>query len=270
MRLKYFFLFFVCMFSFVGIALAQTKVVENSGFVPGNLWFSKTPSTVGETVKIYTMVWNGSSDDVSGTVSFFDNDTLIEKQSFILAGAGSSKILSVSWKVGEGYHKIYAQITESSGGARGTKASQVSLEYGKTSEAEQFIGAPTPKGSGATTTAANFVDQKIDYAKGYAENNLPKPVVDVTKATASTTESAREGIKSWSDAQISGLKKSMDLNSKKPVSGGGFDIKGPLSYVELFLLSILSFITGSIWICYGLFVVVTFFILRFIKRKFFF
>mgnify|MGYP001568653271 CR=1 FL=1 len=270
MNFQRLFLFFIFTLSFCGFALAQARIIENSGFVPGNIWFSKAPSSVGETVKIYTMVWNASKEDISGTVSFFDNDTLIEKQEFILAGEGSSKILSAPWKSKEGYHKIYAVITESFSSQRGSKVSEVSLEYSKTKEDEKFLKTPVPENSGATTTALNFVDQKIEYAKGYLESNLPKPAVDITKSTASETESIRGEVKGWSDERIASIKKKIDIKGKEAEKANGFDIKGPLSYVSLFLLSILSFITGNAWVFYGLLTVVIFFVLRFIKRKFFF
>ena len=113
---------FLVSFLFAGFVSAQTQTLDNSGFVPGNLWFSSIPSKPGDTVKIYTLVWNGSKSDITGTVSFFDNGNVIDKQNFVLAGDGGSKVLSASWTAGEGYHKIYAEITGSSGAPRGSKA----------------------------------------------------------------------------------------------------------------------------------------------------
>lgn len=277
MRFRFQFLILILFFVFTPFVQAQTKIIENSGFVPGNIWFSKTPTAVGEVVKIYTLVWNASAEDVSGTVTFFDNDTLIGKQSFILAGEGSTKILSEPWKVAAGYHKIYAQITDSVGGPRGTKAITVSLQYAKTEEQEQFVGAPKAADSGATTSAvSSYVGEKIDYAKGYIEANLPKPVISTTKAASNGLEALRSSASDRSKQAVTMLEKDLNVSSpstkktKSDNSETGFSIERPLKYVELFLLSVVAFVLGNTWLFYGIIVLVIFYILRFIKRKFFF
>ena len=274
-------------FMFAGLALAQTAVIENSGFVPSNLWFSKAPSIPNETVQIYTLVWNASSNDISGTVSFFDNDTPIGKQSFILAGEGSSKILSVPWLVGEGYHKIYAKITESSGGPREQSVGSVSLRYNKTQEAEQFVAAPSlpPAGTTANNQTAsaiannpvsNYVAEKAAFASGYAEANLPAPVVGSAKTITSVLESARAGAQSWTKTATAQLQKSLQATavdqkkSKNSTAQNGFVIDGPVKYAALSLLSVGSFALGNTLIFYGGLAIIIFFVLRFIRRKFFF
>lgn len=283
-------LLFIFYFATFGIALGQTKVLQNSGFVPGNLWFSKAPTAVGEKVQVYTLVWNGSTDDISGTVSFFDNDTVISKQDFILAGAGSTKILSTAWTAGEGYHKIYAQITGSQGGPRGSKAVSVSLQYAKTVEEERFVNAPVAPvtdASGVTgivsNLASNIVDQKVDYATGYLEANLPAPVVGVTKAVANSLESVRTGAQTWTVNEISKLKSGPASTTSKEkednaladktgteTSEPGFSVEGPFKYAALAFLSAGNYIFGNGWLFYGLGLIIVFFILRLIKRKFFY
>ena len=264
------FFYFLIAFSILSFtAQAQTKIIQDSGFIPGNIWFSKEPETAGETVRIYTLVWNASADDVSGTVSFFDNDTIIGKQGFILAGEGSSKILSVPWVVGDGYHKIYAQITQSTGGPRGSKASDVSLEFARTSESEQFVSAQIEP-SGVTSTATSFVEEKIGFVKDYAEVNLPRPVVENAKTAASSSENWRTSVEDWSKETIATLQKSIASSTAAERSDEGFNIKRPLQYVAIFALSVAAFIFSHPWLFYAIAVLVAFFVLRFIKRRFFF
>lgn len=290
MRLRYLLILFAITLSFCGIALAETKVIENSGFVPGNLWFSKVPTAVGEKVQVYTLVWNGSTDDISGTVSFFDNDAVISKQDFVLAGSGSTKILSTTWAAGEGYHKIYAQITDSQGGPRGSKAVSVSLRYAKTVEEEHFVSAPVaPKATSSGVTgmvsniASNIVDQKVDYATGYLEANLPTPVVGATKAVTSGLESVRTSAQAWTGNEISKLKSGLASTTSKEkkddaladktdaeTSDSGFSVEGPFKYAALAFLSAGNYIFGNGWLFYGLGLIIIFFIFSFIKRKFFY
>lgn len=255
---------------------AETITLENSGFVPGNIWLSKTPTSVGEEIKIYTMVWNGSTNDVSGTVTFFDNDQVIDKQNFILSGEGSSKILFQKWTAATGYHKLYAQITDSVGGPRGSKAITVSLQYSKTSEEEHFIDTPKVTEPGKTTLVNNIVGSKIDFAKGYVEANLPKPVTGTTKAISGNLETMRVNANEWSNQVLTKIKNDLnpsDIKLKYQTStnkNSGFSVERPIKYVELFLLSVMAFIFGQAWIFYGVLIILVFFVLRYFKRKFFF
>ncbi|MFA5841687.1 MAG: hypothetical protein WC835_01835 [Candidatus Paceibacterota bacterium] len=272
-------------FYFAGFVfvLAEVKIIENSGFVPGNLWFSRIPAAVGEKVQIYTLVWNGSENDIAGTVSFFDNDTIISKQDFVLAGAGSTKILSAAWTAGDGYHKIYAQITDSEGAPRGSKAVSVSLQYSKTVESENFVSTPAPPATTTSAVASNFVNQKVDYATSYLETNLPKPVVGAVAYIADNFESARTDAEVWTGDEIkklkSGLTGSASEDKKNSIlsdktaaetDGAGFNIDGPFKYAALAFLSAGNYIFGNAWLFYGLSLIAVFFVIRFIKRKFFF
>jgi len=259
-------IFSLLLFS-AGPIFAQTKILDNSGFAPGNLWFSKEPSVPGETVKIYTLVWNGSKDDISGTASFFDNDKLISKQNFILAADGSSKILSAPWTVLPGYHKIYAQITDSSGGPRGSKAITVSLQYTKTEEEEEFIGGSKETG-GSTTTAKSYTEEKLDFAREYAEANLPEPVVGTVKYVAQNIADTRGEVKGWSEKKAEELRRELSVS---PEEGGKWmGVERPFKYVMMFLVSLVALISGNAWLFYGTLAAIIFFVFRFVKNKFFF
>ncbi|MEK7614734.1 MAG: hypothetical protein AAB428_03655 [Patescibacteria group bacterium] len=288
MRFSFSLLFLVLFLGTANFAMAATPVIENSGFVPNNIWFSKTPSVVGEKVEIYTLVWNASKEDISGTVSFFDNDSVVGKEKFVLAGEGSSKVLSVPWTVGDGYHKIYAQITDSSGAPRGKSAVAVLLQYAKTSEKENFISVPASASVSASEngnlsqTATGYVDEKINFAKDYIEVNLPKPVTGTVKFVAGNIEDVRVGANSWTDQTIKKLQKDLKPGAISASSVGNtgkddestpsedFGVERPFKYVALAVLSAGNFILDNGWVFYGAILFFAFFVLRFIKRKFFF
>jgi len=286
MRFSFSLLFWVLFLGMANFAMAATPVIENSGFVPNNIWFSKTPSSVGEKVEIYTLVWNASQNDISGTVSFFDNDSVVGKEKFILAGEGSSKVLSVPWTASDGYHKIYAEITDSSGAPRGKSAVVVLLQYAKTSEKENFISAPasTPisENSNLRETTAGYVDQKVNFVKDYLEVNLPKPVTGTAKFVAGNVEDVRVGANSWMDQTIKKLQKDLKPGATSTSSVGNtgkddestpskdFGVERPFKYAALAFLSAGNFILDNGWVFYGAILFFLFFVLRFIKRKFFF
>ncbi|MFH1773173.1 MAG: hypothetical protein ABH818_02365 [Patescibacteria group bacterium] len=63
---------FIIFFSALQPVIAQI----NAGFVSG-IWYSKNPFFIGEIVRIYVGIQNRSGFDITGTVEFYDNDTLV-------------------------------------------------------------------------------------------------------------------------------------------------------------------------------------------------
>jgi hypothetical protein len=85
---------------------AQNK---NTGFVSGNIWYSKDPFEEGDKVKIYTFVFNPDVRELSGSVIFFDKTTLLGKKDFTIPAKGADDV-SIDWTVSTGDHSIFAKI----------------------------------------------------------------------------------------------------------------------------------------------------------------
>lgn len=88
-----------------------TYALDNAGIVDG-LWYDPEPFFVGDTVRIYVAVRNHTDGDMSGTVDFFDGDTLIGKSSFT-ALRGHVIESWVDWTATMGTHRIRATISRS-------------------------------------------------------------------------------------------------------------------------------------------------------------
>jgi hypothetical protein len=105
---KYFlFLFvlsFVCPFFFV-----HADVSNNLSFLPDEVWYSEENLKEGETVNIYTGIWNGTDNLINTKVEFFDKSTLLGSRE-ISVESKKLKEVSVSWKVTAGEHSISAKI----------------------------------------------------------------------------------------------------------------------------------------------------------------
>lgn len=250
------------------VSFAVDAVVKNAGFAPGNIWFSKNDFVPGDVVKIYTILWNGGKETITGEVVFYDNDLVLDKVAFSLS-TGNTKIASADWKVVEGYHKVYAVVGTSKIGSSGA-----TLEYSKTEESEHFIGAPI-KTTSPTSTAQQIVDQKINFAKEYATENFPAPVVETTSSITSVVESARKEVKGWSDSKSAQVQKNIEAIDAKIAKNDAepdtwSSVKRPLNYVYIFLLTLVGYIFGNPFIFYGIIAVILFLFLRFIKRRFIF
>ncbi|MBX4215572.1 hypothetical protein KW797_01340 [Candidatus Parcubacteria bacterium] len=241
------------------LAFGQEKI-ENVGFPPGNIWYSKDPFVVGERIDIHTAVFNSTAKAFTSAVEFYDGEVLLGKREVSVLPGGGFTDVSISWKVTEGYHKIYAVLKNAS------------VVNNRTDESEKYVaGAGT---ASATSSAKTFVTEKLDLAKEYATSNLPAPVVEGAAMAESALEEARLAGKKWSDA------KGAELNTKLaavPKASAADDAgkffagaERPLAYVGVFLASIASALFGSTLFFYTGLIALLFFIVRFVKRTFFF
>ncbi|MEK7558326.1 MAG: hypothetical protein AAB507_00690 [Patescibacteria group bacterium] len=256
---------------------AQEKI-ENVGFIPGNIWYSKDPFFAGDSVSIHTIVFNSSEDGFSGTVLFYDSDKLLGKVPFSIGGSGQFKDVSIEWKVIEGYHKVFAVIKTPKLIRQGVGLAVI-LGSEKSDESEKFVRS-REKGESATTTVKNFFDEKAEFAKEYAEKNLPAPVSESVSKLSSLLENVREEGKLWADGKGAEInEKIKKLNEEESLAKtlnkeaykSALDrVEKPLSYVYAFLVSAISYIFGSKLFFYGGLLAMLYFIIRFLKRVFFF
>jgi len=103
--------FFLCLLLFFTIApLIHASPLPRAGFLPSNIWFSPEPFFASDTVRIYTVLYNESDEDIEGTVTFLDNDTVLETADFSMA-QGRVQDIWIDWTPAEGEHSISAKIT---------------------------------------------------------------------------------------------------------------------------------------------------------------
>lgn len=106
------YIFFIIFALSFHTAFSADLPISNAGFAPSNIWYSKDPFYEGDKVRIYTIIFNGSSYDLSGTVEFLDNGLIVGKTKFSLAGGGRVQDLWVDWKASKGKHTITARFAD--------------------------------------------------------------------------------------------------------------------------------------------------------------
>ena len=108
--MKHVILAFILFFSLTSSVWGATDTsVQNAGFVPANIWYSKDPFFAGDNIRVYTVIFNGSSYDLTGAVEFLDNDIIIGRDDFSVPKGGSVRDVWVAWKATEGKHVITAR-----------------------------------------------------------------------------------------------------------------------------------------------------------------
>lgn len=258
-------LFFLLFLLPINNLKAQTS---NVGFVPSNIWYSKDPFEEGDKIKIYTLVFNPDTRELSGTVIFFDGKVLLGTKKFTTP-AKSAEDISIDWTVTAGSHDIFAKMENakfliSKGNYEEIYVAENQTEQSKrnvvkkitTKEVEQTTDLS--KNTDPLTQIDNFINEKTPPAVGKTidttANFLEKTRTNVKENVVNKENETKEEIKT--------------LNENKQPETSSKVIK-PLKYVKLFLLTLASFIFSNKIVFYGLLLLILFFILRFLWRLIF-
>ena len=92
------------LFSFSAHALADT------GFVNDPIWLSPAAPKNGQTVKLTALFHNGEAQSLSGTVLFYDGDTLMGQKKLVIASDGVG-VATTSFTINAGTHSFSASMS---------------------------------------------------------------------------------------------------------------------------------------------------------------
>lgn len=121
---------------------ATDTPIQNAGFVPSNIWYSKDPFFAGDNIRVYTVIFNGSSYDLTGAVEFLDNDVIIGRDDFTVTKGGSVRDVWVAWKATEGKHVITAR-TAGVTALEGGKKISITLGNTEAGKSERIVDLDT-------------------------------------------------------------------------------------------------------------------------------
>lgn len=142
-------------------------------FPEQSLWLSDTKPTEGEKVRLYTVVYNGSQADISGTLTFYVDSKTQDTKDLALK-SGESTVLSTVWTAEEGEHSFSARFA-----GRGSAESESAVSASIVAK----VDAP-PSAVEQTLTQAKDVGSQI------ASTSIPV-VSAVAGKVFETTESLR-------------------------------------------------------------------------------
>lgn len=241
---------------------------SNTGFVSGNIWYSKDPFEEGDKIKIYTFIFNPDSRELSGTVIFFDKTVLLGKKDFTIP-AKTANDVSIDWTVTAGGHIIFGKIENAKFLISEGKYEEVYLAENETERSsravsKKIISKETDmiKGAAPVSELKKIIEEKVpDF--------ITEPVVSAVdklevfrKNTDIATLDKKEEVKN----EIEDLNNAKNTENSKTKTN---PLLKPLKYGELFFLSVFSFILENKVLFYGLLAVIIFFLLRFIWKKIF-
>ncbi|NVN97171.1 hypothetical protein HXX01_02985 [Candidatus Nomurabacteria bacterium] len=282
--MKKYFIFFILIYLFSSLYVSAAETTS-TGFIPGQIWYSKDAIVEGDTVNIYTAVWNNASSSLSAKVEFYDQNVILGTRDVIVAPQ-ELKEVSVSWKVTAGDHVISAKIISPSITVSGKKQT-ITVNNTLTETSRKFIPVVIKTINGDPATGSDIIKNQIDKATSGIEGILPDSVsspitknLDVVSAFREETYASISKMKDETKKTIEALsakekaetpsttKTNTNTKPTTTVKTSTDDaMKKPIAYVKLFFLSILSFIFGSKLVFYALCIFIVFLIIRWIYNR---
>lgn len=272
-------IFLIILFVFLFASVATAADTSNTGFIPGQIWYSADPLVEGDTVKIYTAVWNGDSNPLIATVEFYDKNVILGSRS-ISVPRETIQNVSIDWKITAGDHVISAKILSSKIIDSG-KSYPVILARNTTEEDRKFVSKVLEQLDGTPVTTNVALKNKLDETKANISDVLPDSVSKPVSDTLGSLDTFRDETYTKISALKSDTKKNIDNleNNQKQVKGvevkdtkkvetkslGGAD--KPIAYVKLFMLSIVGFLFSSPFVFYIAIALLVFLLGRSIYRK---
>ncbi len=269
---------------FIGIyilsfATAYAEVPKTTGIIAGQIWYSEDPLVAGDTVKVYTAVWNGDTNPLHARVEFYDQNVILGARD-IVVDPQSLKDVSVSWQVTPGDHTIHATITSSSL-TTGTKTQSVTLDRTTTADDHTFVPVVVTTPTGKSVKTVDVIGDEVKNATTQIQNVIPPQVTqNLGSIDAIRSNAADKIITSKADVekQIEVFNKeapkTVTTTSKGSVSPSKASAvssidatQRPIAYIKLFFLTILAFIFRYPIVFYIVVAYLIFIILRFAYRK---
>ena len=187
---------------------------SNTGFVSGNIWYSKDPFEEGDKIKIYTFIFNPDSRELSGTVIFFDKTVLLGKKDFTIP-AKTANDVSIDWTVTAGGHIIFGKIENAKFLISEGKYEEVYLAENETERSSRAV-------------SKKIISKETDMIKGAApvselkkiiEEKTPNFIAEPIVSTVSTLEEFRINTNIASDNKKEEIKSEIKiLDAKKTTS----------------------------------------------------
>jgi len=273
--MKKYFLFSLIIISTVLALPIYAEVSTNSGFIPGQIWYSKDQLVEGDTVNIHTAIWNGDVGSFSAKVEFYDKNVILGSRDIVLASS-ELKDISIPWKITAGDHVISAKITSSLTTVSGKKE-KIILDRIVTSNDRQFVSTLVKNENGEIVSGDKELQNQIDKTSSELKNIIPENVSTTVSNSFSVVDDFRDKtftqvttIKNDTEKKIEQIKseekKVVEISSSGNVSLTNATEK-PIAYIKLFLFSAFAFILGNKIIFYGLLILIIFYIIRSVYRR---
>jgi hypothetical protein len=188
------------------VLLTPLFLQAQASFPAQSLWLSDTKPSVGEKIRIYAVIYNGSEHEVTGTLTFLV-DGKVNGSKDVALDPGESTVVASPWTATEGQHTFTAKFSTGEGTeAVATSESVTATVDAPPSEVEQAVSEAKNIGTQVAATAlpvVSAVGSNVYAATeavrnagiAYLENKV-EPKQSNPAVLGTTTASQAEGFQS--------------------------------------------------------------------------
>lgn len=176
------------LFPFVSYAEANLP----AGFAQNSIWLSSTRVVAGDSVNIFTVLYNSSENSISGDIIFTVDSATIGTKNFSL-GAGETQIVSLPWIAKVGNHSVSARIEKALDTNTNTATSVLNQTTGNITVQIEAPPPPSP--------TVQILDSVASAIETGVASSAPK-ILGALNSIYDKTESLREGAKSALEKKV--------------------------------------------------------------------
>ncbi len=248
--------------------------ISGTGFISDTVWLSEEDLVIGESVSIYTAIFNNSSSALEGSVTFFDEDVVLGVKTFSIP-ENSVRDVRQSWIVTSGSHGLYANLS--------VKNSSIELGIKETIPFDFKVAAPLVPEKEPLSKETEDILSGVENLENKIVESIPVSVSEKITESFSGVEDFRnetaldidnkkeekqttlEEIKSAGDSNSIDLELQLEKDSTN-INMKSSPLDTPFAYAGVFFYTVLSYIFNSKILFYGLCAVILFLILRGVYR----
>lgn len=250
-------------FALFTLAFPLFASAADAGFAPGALWLSSSSAHAGDSITIYTVVYDSTNAALEGDVAFTMDSSSLGSQHFKL-NAGASQIVSISWNAVEGSHTFGASIENAAGveGVASTRTNTVSIAVAKPaptvveqylSQANTAIGSTSPALGSVLSAVASTTENWRAQGADFLQKALYSDQAKVSQSSTATSTAPAKGAVLGAETY------------KEPTTAASRPA-GFFAQVKHLFLTILLWIFRSAYLFYPFFALVVFILLYIAKR----
>lgn len=214
------------------LTYAEAALIS-AGFAPQSIWISRSHVAAGDSVNIFTVLYNSSESPIGGEVIFTVDNATIGTKEFTLK-SGESQIVSLPWSAKAGSHSISARIekslitdTNADAGMLNKATGNItvnvedspppSLTVQVLSSAASAVASGVASSAPIVVSAFTSIYDKTEVFRAEAKSALEKQIAESSvEATAAGASSALSGDGSAAKGQANGSVSSSSATENEP------------------------------------------------------
>lgn len=173
-------------------SISRAESGLSAGFAPQSIWISRTHVIAGESVNIFTVLYNSSENTVAGEIIFTLDNSSIGTKEFTL-NPGEAQTVFLPWVAKAGNHSISARIENALVANTNTKTSVLNQATGNITVSVEAPPPPSP--------SAQVLNSAVTAITSGVASSAPA-VMSALTSLYEKTEALREDAKSALEKQI--------------------------------------------------------------------